>query len=60
MNSFGWRLDFIRTFMERDIPNLGFNIPVPVIERRWLLLAHYHGQTVNYHKKEFLSVRQPL
>ncbi len=49
-DSFGWRLDFIRTFMERDIPGLGFNIPVPVIERLWLLLAHYHGQTVNYQK----------
>jgi len=50
MDSFDWRLDFIRTFMERDIPNLGFNIPVPVIERLWLLLAHYNGQTINYHK----------
>ncbi len=50
LNSFAWRIDFIRTFMERDIPNLGFNIPVPVIERLWRLLAHYHGQTVNYHK----------
>ncbi len=48
--SFDWRFDFIRTFMERDIPNLGFNIPIPVIERLWLLLAHYHGQTVNYQK----------
>jgi hypothetical protein len=36
--------------MERDIPNLGFNIPVPVIEKLWLLLAHYNGQTINYHK----------
>jgi len=49
-DSFEWRLDFIRTFMERDIPSFGFNIPVPVIERLWLLLAHYHGQTVNYNK----------
>ena len=49
-DSFDWRLDFIRTFMERDIPALGFNIPIPVIERLWLLLAHYHGQTVNYSK----------
>ncbi len=49
-DSFDWRLDFIRTFMERDIPAQGFNIPIPVIERLWLLLAHYHGQTVNYHK----------
>lgn len=49
-DSFDWRLDFIRTFMERDIPSLGFDIPVPVIERLWLLLAHFHGQTMNYHK----------
>lgn len=50
LDSFDWRRDFIRTFMERDIPNLGITIPIPVIERLWLLLAHYHGQTVNYHK----------
>ena len=49
-DSFDWRHDFIRTFMERDIPALGFAIPVPVIERLWLLLAHYHGQTVNFSK----------
>ncbi len=49
-DSFEWRRDFIRTFMERDIPNLGFAIPVPVIERLWLLTAHYHGQTINYSK----------
>ncbi len=49
-DSFAWRHDFIRTFMERDIPNLGFHIPVPTMERLWLLLAHYHGQTVNFHK----------
>ena len=49
-DSYDWRIDFIRTFMERDIPLLGFNIPIPVIERLWLLLAHYHGQRVNYHK----------
>ncbi len=49
-DSFDWRLDFIRTFMERDIPALGFHIPVPVIERLWLLLAHYHGQIINYSK----------
>lgn len=49
-DSFAWRLDFIRTFMERDIPGLGLNIPVPVIERLWRLLAHYHSQTVNYNK----------
>lgn len=42
---------FIRTFMERrDIPNLSLTIPVLVTERLWLLLAHYHGQTINYNK----------
>lgn len=50
IDSFEWRRDFISTFMERDIPNLGFNIPIQVIERLWMLLAHYHGQTVNYSK----------
>jgi len=49
-DSFDWRLNFIRTFMERDIPGLGLKIPIPVMERLWLLLAHYHGQTVNYQK----------
>ncbi len=48
--SFDWRLDFIRTYMERDIPSLGFAIPVPVIERLWRLLAHYHGQIINFSK----------
>lgn len=48
--SAAWRADFIRTFLERDIPRLGFSIPVPVMERLWRLLAHYHGQTLNYSK----------
>ena len=45
-----WRGDFIQTFLERDIPGLGFSIPVPTMERLWRLLAHYHGQTVNFSK----------
>jgi predicted AAA+ superfamily ATPase len=49
-DSFAWRGDFIRTFMERDIPALGLQIAIPDMERLWLLLAHYHGQTVNYSK----------
>ncbi|MDZ4197990.1 MAG: DUF4143 domain-containing protein, partial [Kiritimatiellia bacterium] len=49
-SSFDWRLDFIRTFLERDIPQLGFAIPVKTMERLWRLLAHYHGQTLNYAK----------
>lgn len=49
-DSFDWRIDFIRTFMERDIPALGFAIPIPVIERLWRLIAHYHGQAANFSK----------
>ncbi len=48
--SFDWRLDFIRTFLERDIPALGFSIPAKVMERLWLLLSHVHGQVINYSK----------
>jgi uncharacterized protein len=50
LDSYDWRRDFIRTFLERDIPGLGFGVPIPVMERLWRLLAHYHGQTVNYSK----------
>jgi len=48
--SFDWRIDFIRTFLERDIPQLGYSIPAGTIERLWKLLTHYHGQTLNYSK----------
>ncbi len=49
-SSQAWRNDFIQTFLERDIPQLGFNIPAAVMGRLWRLLAHYHGQTINYSK----------
>ena len=48
--SFDWRSDFVRTFLERDIPQLGFAIPAKVMENLWFLLAHLHGQVVNYSK----------
>ncbi|WP_201247126.1 ATP-binding protein [Halochromatium salexigens] len=50
LDSLDWREDFIRTFLERDIPSLGFNVPAPVMERLWRLLAHYNGQAINYSK----------
>ncbi len=49
-DSTAWRTDFIRTFLDRDIPQFGFAIPVPLMERLWVLLAHYHGQTLNFSK----------
>ncbi|OVE81728.1 ATPase [bacterium M21] len=58
--SFDWRQDFIRTFLERDIPSLGVNISVTVMERFWRMLAHYHGQTINWSKlAESVSVSVP-
>lgn len=48
--SFEWREDFIRSFLERDIPKLGFSIPVPLMDKLWRLLSHYHGQEINYSK----------
>ncbi len=46
-DSFDWRMDFVRTFLERDIPQLGFSIPMKLMERLWLLIAHIHGQVLN-------------
>lgn len=45
--SYQWRQDFIATFLERDIPQLGFNIPSKSLSRFWQMLAHYHGQIFN-------------
>lgn len=45
--SFHWRQQFIRTFLTRDIPQLGISIPAEQLRRFWLMLAHYHGQTWN-------------
>lgn len=45
--SFVWRQDFIRTFLERDIPQLGITIPAETLRRFWTMIAHYHGQTWN-------------
>jgi len=42
-----WRQNFIRTFVERDLPQLGVQIPSAVLGRFWSMLAHYHGQTWN-------------
>jgi len=49
-DSFDWRANFVQTFLERDIPSLGLSIPMPIMDRLWRLLAHYHGQTLNYRK----------
>lgn len=45
--SLNWRREFIRTFLERDIPKFGFNIPSTSLFRFWNVLANYHGQIWN-------------
>ncbi|HEV3458207.1 MAG TPA: ATP-binding protein, partial [Thermoanaerobaculia bacterium] len=42
-----WRRGFIRTFLERDLPQLGVTIPTETLRRFWTMLAHYHGQVWN-------------
>lgn len=42
-----WRNDFIRTFLERDIPMLGINVGSETLRRFWTMVAHYHGQVWN-------------
>src|SRR2546423_1897734 len=42
-----WRHDFIRTFLERDVLQLGIRVPASVLRRLWMMLAHYHGQVWN-------------
>ncbi len=45
--SLEWRREFVRTFLERDLPQLGISIPAATLERFWAMLAHYHGQVWN-------------
>lgn len=49
-NSREWRENFIRTYVERDLPQLGFSIPAPTWQRFLSLCAHLHGQVVNLSK----------
>jgi hypothetical protein len=42
-----WRRDFVRSFLERDVPRLGIGIAPRTLERFWTMLAHYHGQVLN-------------
>ena len=42
-----WRADFIRTFLERDIPQLGITIAAETLRRFWSMVSHYHGQVWN-------------
>jgi predicted AAA+ superfamily ATPase len=45
--SLRWRQDFIRTYLERDIPMLGPRIPAETLRRLWTMLAHHQGGLLN-------------
>ncbi len=46
-DSLAWRKSFIRTLLERDLPQWGVRVPALALQRFWTMLAHYHGQTWN-------------
>lgn len=46
-SSRAWREAFMRTYLERDLPQLGINLPSLTLRRFWTMLAHYHAQTWN-------------
>lgn len=43
-----WRENYITTFLEKDIPQLGIQIPSATLRRFWVMLSHYHGQVLNF------------
>lgn len=45
--SLRWRESFVRTFLERDLPQLGVAVPATTMHRFWTMVAHYHGQRWN-------------
>ncbi len=47
VDSFAWRRQFLQTFLERDMPQLGVTISALALRRFWNMVAHYHGQIWN-------------
>lgn len=47
-NSHMWRKSYISTFLERDLASLGFNLSPQLMRKLWTMLAHYHGNIINY------------
>lgn len=46
-DSRAWRGSFVRTLLERDLPQWGVRVPAIALQRFWTMLAHYHGQIWN-------------
>jgi predicted AAA+ superfamily ATPase len=55
-----WRQNFVRTYLEQDIPALGFNISTQTVRRLWTMLAHTSGQVVNFSRlSQALGISPP-
>lgn len=48
--SMDWLENLIRTYLERDVPQMGFRAPAVRLRRLWTMLAHLQGEPVNYSK----------
>jgi predicted AAA+ superfamily ATPase len=48
--SFEWRKQYVKTFLEQDIPNFGIQIAAPNLRRFWMMIAHYHGNILNFNE----------
>lgn len=46
-SSMRWRLDFIRTYLEREVPQFGSRVAAETLRRFWVMCAHHHGQLLN-------------
>ncbi|MGC8917648.1 MAG: ATP-binding protein [Thermoanaerobaculum sp.] len=45
--SFRWRQDFLRTYLEREIPQFGYRLPAELLRRLWVMVAHRQGAPLN-------------
>jgi len=45
---FLWLEQYVATFLDRDIPQLGISIPAATLRRFWTMICHYHGQILNH------------
>lgn len=45
--SWSWRSDIVNRYVYSDLPQLGLNVPAPMMTRFWQMVAHYHGQVWN-------------
>lgn len=58
--SLSWRENYMRTYIEQDLAMLGLGFQADVLRKLWFMLAHYHGQIINYSDlSSSLGVSQP-